>query len=237
MRRREATTKREAVLQSGGSIVLGTILALLWQLLGGSNSTVLGPQLPSFAEKVIQAPSDAGHEAEKSDPTENAPVKLAAKKEEARTVAAATDNLTLYLTVPKLGLYDHKVRNIRSEHALDLGAIKLPQTAFPWQKGPTNTYIICHRLGWPSTQSYHQCLNLPSMRRGDEVYLKDAKGRVYKYTVSEILTVTPYDTWVIKPVADREIVSLQTCIETLNDFYTLGPNWKARLIVRADRIR
>ena len=44
------------------------------------------------------------------------------------------------------------------------------------------------------------------------------------------------DTGVMKPVKGRNIVSLQTCIESLGDFYTLGPNWQACLTVRADRV-
>jgi sortase A len=145
------------------------------------------------------------------------------------------DDPTLFLTVPRLGIYNHTVRNDRSEAALDLGAIKLPDTDFPWQKGPTNTYIACHRLGWPGLESFHQCLNLPSMQKGDEIYLKDTLGRVYEYRVSEFLQVTPDESWVANRDSDREMVSLQTCIETFGDFATLGPNWAVRFIVRADR--
>ena len=160
----------------------------------------------------------------------------AAEEEEARTAAAAPDDPTLYLTVPRLGLYSHTVRNDRSEEALGLGAVKLPDTGFPWEQGDTNTYIACHRLGFPGTESYNQCLNLPSMRQGDEVFLQDTKGRTYKYQVSESLNVAPEDTWVANPVAGKDVVSLQTCTETLDDYATLGPNWAARFIVRADRV-
>ena len=69
-------------------------------------------------------------------------------------MAAAPDDPTLYLTVPRLGLYGDTVRNDRSEEALGLGAIKLPGTGFPWQKGDTNTYIACHRLGFLATESF-----------------------------------------------------------------------------------
>ena len=150
---------------------------------------------------------------------------------------AAPEDHTLYLTVPRLGLYDHTVRNDDSEAALDLGAVKLPRTGFPWQKGDTNTYIACHRLGWPGNESFHQCLNLPSMQKGDEILLKDANGTIYEYRVIEILIVEPGDSWVTEPVAGENMVSLQTCIETPDDPYTLGPNWSARFVVRAERIK
>jgi hypothetical protein len=33
-----------------------------------------------------------------------------------------------------------------------------------------------------------------------------------------------------------DIVSLQTCIENYGDYWTPGPNWFARYIVRAERV-
>ncbi len=149
--------------------------------------------------------------------------------------AASPEDPTLYLTVPKLGIYQHTVRNDRSEDALFLGAIKVPSTGFPWQEGH-HTYIACHRLGFPGTESFNQCLNLPSMQKGDEVILEDAQGKVYRYRVTETLTIKPSETWVMGPIEGREVVSLQTCLEAVGDFYTLGPNWAARYIVRADRV-
>ena len=132
---------------------------------------------------------------------------------------------------------NHTVRNENSESALGLGAIKLPDTPFPWEKGTKNTYIACHRLGFPGTQSFHQCLNLPLIRKGDEITLKDANGRTYEYRVSELLTtITPKDSWVMDPVEGRDMISLQTCLEAPGDFVSLGPNWEGRLIVRADRV-
>jgi len=149
---------------------------------------------------------------------------------------AVPSDPTLYLTVPRLGLYDHMVRNEDSEEALDLGAIKLPDTEFPWQKGDKNTYIACHRLGWPATESYNQCLNLPSIQEGNKIILKDANGTVYEYRVVETLTVEPEDNWVTDAVVGKDMVSLQTCIEAPDDLYTLGPNWSARFVVRAERV-
>jgi sortase A len=157
------------------------------------------------------------------------------ESEGAPTATSPQEDPTLYLTVPKLGIYKHTVRNDRSEDALSLGAIKLPKTSFPWQEGH-HTYIACHRLGFPRTESFNQCLNLPSMQKGDEVTLEDAQGKLYRYRVTETLTVGPSETWVTEPIAGREVVSLQTCLEAVGDFYTLGPNWAARYIVRADRV-
>jgi sortase A len=163
---------------------------------------------------------------------------LAAAREETSEEASTTaDDTTLYLTVPRLGIFNHTVRNERSEHALDLGAIKLPNIDFSWQEGDTNTYIACHRLGWPGYESYHQCLNLPSMKKGDKVILKDSEVKVYKYRASGAVVASPEQAVkVTKPFKRRQIVSLQTCIEAPGDFTTLGPNWSTRYIVRADRV-
>jgi sortase A len=143
---------------------------------------------------------------------------------------------TLYLTVPKLGIYDHTINNDMSEETLSLGAGKFPDTGFPWEEGDVNTYIGCHRLGYPNTESYLQCLDLPQMQEGDEIILKDTNGTVYNYQASEFLQVGPPEMWVTEPVEGRNIVSLQTCIEDYNDFSTLGPDWSVRYIVRADQV-
>ena len=187
-------------------------------------------------EETSDEPEQTDTSAIEQAPTDTTNQEKAAEEEETGQALAPPNDPTLYLTVPRLGIYGHTVRNDRSEAALDLGAAKLPDTSFPWQKGDTNTYIACHRLGWPGLESYHQCLNLPSMQKGDEVYLTDANGKVYEYRVSEFLQVSPNDTWVTKPEAGRKILSLQTCIESPNDFVTLGPNWTVRFIVRADRV-
>jgi sortase A len=211
-------------------LVLGGLRAYLFSGTSGGTSDTLLDQVDT--PTVGDAPDPIAEEtaAKKKKEAEEK-----AAREEAEEAAAPNDP-TLYLTVPRLGIYSHTVRNDRSEAALDLGAAKLPDTSFPWQKGDTNTYIACHRLGWPGLESYNQCLNLPSMQKGDEVDLRDANGTVYKYRVSEFLQVSPDDSWVTKPVAGKNMVSLQTCIEAPGDFVTLGPNWNVRFIVRGEQV-
>ena len=193
---------------------------------------------PTFEKAVEEVDEPAGDEEEapeKESSEEKSPEEEATEEKE-EPVPAAPDDPTLFLTVPKLGLYNHTVRNDDSEQALDLGAIKMPGTDFPWQEGDKNTYIACHRLGWPGTESHNQCLNLPSIREGDEIFLKDTNGMDYEYRVSETLTVGPRDSWVMEPLTGKDVLSLQTCIEAPGDFLTLGPNWLARFVVRAERI-
>lgn len=153
---------------------------------------------------------------------------------------AAPDDKTLLLTVPTLGVYGHTVRNDDSAAALDQGAIKLPSTGFPWEKG-ANTYIAGHRIGYRDTESYYQFYDLPNMKKGDEVILEDSEGRQYVYRVTRIFAVTPQENWVTAPVPGKDMVSLQTCTETVDDWQTISSNLMTsspdtgRLIVRAER--
>ncbi len=163
------------------------------------------------------------------------------KEKEEEAAPPPPEDPTLYMTVPKLGVYGHTVRNDDSQEALDAGAIKLPSTGFPWQEG-SNTYIAGHRIGWPWNETYYQFFDLPSMQKGDEVFLTDANGTRYEYRVSEIFAVSPDDTWVADPIAGRDVISLQTCTETPDDWWTIGPSLmesgpeSGRLVVRADRV-
>jgi sortase A len=194
------------------------------------------PLEPVVSPTISQAPEVVGEDpAEEEASEEGASTGEAVGEEDEEKGPAAPDDPTLYLTVPRLGMYDNTVRNDSSEEALDQGAVKLPYTGFPWQEEDTNTYIACHRLGWPGTQSYNQCLNLPAMQEGDQIFLKDTNGMVYRYRVVETLIVEPSDTWVTEPVAGKDMISLQTCIEAPDDLYTLGPNWSDRFVVRAER--
>ena len=195
-------------------------------------------------EEAVEEPAPVEEDAsqEESAAEKKAAEERAAAEEEERKAAMAPDDPTLFLTVPRLGIYGHTVRNDDSEFALDLGAIKVPGSGFPWEKENTNTYIACHRIGWPGTESYNQCLNLPAMQMGDEIFLQDTLGRVYQYRISEMRAVSPNDSWIANPVAGKDVVSLQTCTETPEDWWTIGPSLygggpeSGRLVAQAERV-
>ncbi|HKZ27464.1 MAG TPA: class E sortase [Rubrobacteraceae bacterium] len=207
------------------TLILGSLG--LYLLSGTTEETV-----DETAEQVETPPAE---EEPRETATEEEPVGEEPVEEEARAPAVPEDP-TLYLTVPKLGLYGHTVRNDDSEVALDMGAVKLPDTGFPWEQKDTNTYIACHRLGWPGNESYNQCLNLPLMQQGDQIFLEDSLGRAYEYRVTEALQITPQDTWIKRPSEGKDVVSLQTCIETLGNIWTMGPNWTARYVIQAEKV-
>ncbi len=172
----------------------------------------------------------AAAEAEKKN-TEDRTTQVSKPEEPQVKVPSDT---TMYLTIPKMGLYDVLVQDGTSETILSQGVGHLPGTGFPWIEG-SNTYIAGHRLGYPGTPSDLIFWDLPSLAAGDEVILEDTLGQTYTYRVSEILEVSPNDLSVTGSTGS-DIVSLQTCIENYGDYWTAGPNWFARYIVRAQRV-
>src|SRR5215211_4789537 len=138
------------------------------------------------------------------------------------------------LSVPAMGISDIPVVEGTSEASLSQGVGHVPGTGYPWVPG-SNTYIAAHRIGYPGTPSDHVFWNLPNLVQGDQILLTDSNGTTYTYAVSEIFEVSPADLSVTAPTGD-DVVSLQTCIEDYGDYWTPGPNWFVRYIVRAERV-
>ena len=158
-----------------------------------------------------------------------------AAAEQAAPAPAIPADTTMYLTVPKLGLNDIPVVEGTAEASLSQGAGHLSGSGYPWLED-SNTYIAGHRLGYPGTLSDHVFYYLPNLVEGDEIIITDSGGQTYTYAVSEILEVPITDLSVTTPVPGRDVVSLQTCIEDYGDYWTEGPNWFVRYVVRADRV-
>ncbi len=138
------------------------------------------------------------------------------------------------LSVPAMGISDIPVVEGTSEASLSQGAGHLPGTGYPWVAG-SNTYIAGHRIGYPGTASDHVFWNLPNLGQGDRILLTASDGTTYTYAVSEILEVSPTDLSVTAPTGG-DVVTLQTCIEDYGDYWTPGPNWYARYIVRGTMV-
>src|ERR671920_1749097 len=148
--------------------------------------------------------------------------------------ASAPADTLMSLSVPAMGISDIPVVEGTSEASLSQGAGHLPSTGYPWVSG-SNTYIAGHRIGYPGTPSDHVFWNLPNLVQGDQILLTDSNGMTYTYAVSEIFEVSPADLSVTAPTGE-DVVSLQTCIEDYGDYWTPGPNWFVRYIVRAERV-
>ena len=241
--------------RTGLYIFVGLVLAAVGSLayMGLGSALVGGPgTVERVQEPVVESPPSAVSEkpADDARAREQATREQAAEEradgqlaEEERAVAerreaevvVAPEDPTMYLTVPAIGIDNVPVINEDSEAALEAGTQHVTSSGFPWQEG-ANTYIAGHRIGYPGTASDRIFYNLPLLGMGDEVTLTDSNGEVYSYRVSEILEVTPLDTWVMSPVANRDVVSLQTCTENIGDYWTEGPNWFGRYVVRADKV-
>jgi sortase A len=230
-----------------GALILGLSVFGV-DLLGTENGPVGRVEAPATPDSTEQVQRAAQEEAAYITRARQAAAEQAAKEQAAEravraerraesqptpTPAVPTDT-TMYLTVPAIGLYDIPVLEGTSEAVLSQGVGHVPGTGFPWVDG-SNTYIAGHRLGYPGTVSDRVFYSLPSLAIGDEVILEDSLGQSYTYQVSEILEVAPTDLSVTAPTGG-DIVSLQTCIENYGDYWTEGPNWLARYIVRAERV-
>ena len=188
-------------------------------------------QEAAFMASAMKA---AAEEAAKQEAAERAEKGAAPRAAPPELQAAVPMDTTMYLTVPRLGLYDIPVLEGTSEAVLSQGVGHMPATGYPWAPG-SNTYIAGHRIGYPGTISDHVFWDLPSLALGDQVILEDSLGQSYTYEVSEILEVAPSDMSVTGPTGS-DVVSLQTCIENYGDYWTPGPNWYVRYIVRAERV-
>jgi sortase A len=211
-----------AVLTLGAFILFGTDLT---SQEGGVVERVEEPTLSEVPETGSEEPADEEKTAE--DEEERPP---------------PPDNPTMYLSIPKLGISDTLVLDdVSEEGGLAQGVGHLPGTGFPWLEG-ANTYIAGHRIGYPGTPSDHIFYNLPSLTEGDEITLRDTNDEEYTYRVTEVFTVTPFDLWVMDPVAGKDTVTLQVCTESLDDWWTIGPSLMSsgpesgRLMVRGELV-
>ena len=191
------------------------------------------------AEQAAAEQAAAEQAAAEQAAAEQAAAERRAERQESRaaeqTATAIPTDTTMYLTVPKIGLQDIPVVEGTTESSLSAGTGHLSGSGYPWVEG-SNTYIAGHRIGYPGTMSDRVFYSLPNLAAGDEILLTDSNGQTYTYAVSEILEVPITDLSVTYPVPGRDVVSLQTCIEDFGDYWTEGPNWNVRYVVRADRV-
>jgi sortase A len=137
---------------------------------------------------------------------------------------------TMKLSIPSMKHVDNVpvyTADAHNQPALRNGTLHLAGTGFPWQR-EANVYIAGHRLGYPRTKSFLVFWDLNRLRMGRRVVLTDSEGDRYIYRVYDRFVLGPDDASATKPVAGKNVVSLQTC--------TL-PSYKDRLIVRAELVR
>lgn len=144
--------------------------------------------------------------------------------------AGGPEDKTLELTIPKMGRIENDTvpdATGDDEQALkENAAIHLRGTGFPWQR-EANVYLAGHRLGYPGTDSFLAFYDLNKLEKGDKAFVTDSEGTKYTYEVYRQFIVGPSELYVTKPVAGRNILTLQTC--------TL-PDYSKRLIVQAELV-
>ncbi len=223
-----------------GLFTLGVIALLAIGALALAGSGMLTGADAQPAKRAIQptGAKEATPEpvAETTDKTERAVKEPAPAGDEASASASASApaDTMMSLSIPAMGISDIPVVEGTSEASLSQGAGHVPGTGYPWVPG-SNTYIAGHRIGYPGTPSDYVFWNLPNLGQGDQILLTDSNGTTYTYAVSEIFEVSPTDLSVTAPTGG-DVVSLQTCIEDYGDYWTPGPNWFVRYVVRADRV-
>jgi sortase A len=197
--------------------------------------------LTSETEEIVGQVEDEASEVvgEEESSTSGDDEDEAAEEDEDEAAPTPPDDPTMFLTIPKLGIVDALV--LGGEAGLELGVQRPEGVGAPWLPG-SNTYLTGHRVGFPGTGSDHIFYSLPALSEGDEIILRDTLDQEYKYEVTELFAVTPFDVWVMDPAADKDMLSLQTCTETPEDWWTIGPSLMSsgpesgRLIVRAEKV-
>jgi sortase A len=182
------------------------------------------PRVPVDAGKIDKAIAKQNQEARSR--TSVAEGSVARKK----VVPQGPSRKMLRMTIPKMA----QIRNDTIPYSVSdddkafrkHAAVHLRGTGNPWDR-QANVYIAGHRLGFPGTNSWLSFWDLNVLKKGDEIFITDAAGDRYVYKVFKVFIVAPDEVSVTRPLAGRNIVSLQTC--------TL-PDYSKRLIVQGEKV-
>ena len=184
------------------------------------------PEVPVAAGKVDRAIERENLKARQEKAKSRTGVRVIKKP----VVPRGPKNKTLRMTIPKMNqIRDDTIPYTGSDDKQamhDHAAVHLRGTGNPWNR-QANVYIAGHRLGFPGTNSWLAFWDLNVLEKGDEIYVTDATGKRYVYKVFKIFIVEPTRVSVIRPIAGKNILTLQTC--------TL-PDYSDRLIVRAEKV-
>jgi sortase A len=182
----------------------------------GGKDELAQKQKPS--EKVTEGKKEPPKMAKEAKGKQIAPKKGKVQRKVTNVLEPPKDK-TLKLTIPEMKhIEDDTIPTGKGTNEVlfhDYAAVHLRGTGFPWQR-TANVYIAGHRIGFPGTDSNLAFYDLEDLKKGDKVYVEDAKGREYTYQVFRKLDVEPANLSVLRPIKGKNIVSLQTC--TLPDY-------------------
>ena len=198
----------------------------------GADEHAGGADKNEFNVPVLKKNAPAAPEKASKKSALSVPARASGKntKKPQEPVMAGPKDKTLRLTIPKMRRVKDSVipyaRGDAEEVLRNHTAIHLKGTGYPWDK-EANIYVAGHRLGYLNTGSFLAFYDLNALEKGDDIYITDSTGKRYSYRVFKERVVDPTDTFIIRPVKNRNIVTLQTC--------TL-PDYSQRLIVQAKRV-
>ena len=133
----------------------------------------------------------------------------------------------MLLSIPKFRLENVPVGDSPSSPACTGGDDAPLRDRFPYERG-SNTYTAGHAADSDSSRIPNVFRNLRNLRQGDPIALRDAPGRTYTYRAYEYFVVDPRDIWITKPIAGKQILSLQTCFP--------APTFEKRLIAQGELV-
>jgi sortase A len=237
--RREGTIARftELVVNVLSLLVVGVGIVVAASFFVGSPQHDAEAEV-AVGEKVITAkaqpnvPVDAkiDRAIQRQKQREEPQTKGAAPQAKKRVVPRGPSRKMLRMTIPKMA----QIRNDTIPYSVSdddkafrkHAAVHLRGTGNPWDR-QANVYIAGHRLGFPGTNSWLAFWDLNVLKKGDRIFIRDAAGDRYVYKVFKVFIVDPDEVSVTRPLAGRNILSLQTC--------TL-PDYSKRLIVQAKKV-
>lgn len=216
--------KKITANRTGGMVAatLGalTLLVAAFLLLGqsflGDGSEAEARTNPKALSSLVEDSNGPGKSAKEAASKTSGRASLKAPKDDALTLTVSGMD-----RVDGVKVYDAPASD---NTTLDKGAMHIRGTGYPWQKG-ANVFIAGHRLGYRDTGSYLLFRDLDELENGDGIHLTDSENREYTYRVFKKFTVDPDAGEVMRPVKDKNVVSLQSC--------TL-PDYKERIIVQGE---
>ncbi len=133
---------------------------------------------------------------------------------------ASAKNGEHMLYIPKINVNQKIIETDRIQNVHE-NIWRFPDTSTPDEEG--NTVMLAHRYRTLGGRSESTFYNLPKLVADDNIYVA-WHNQIYIYVVSETMTVTPKDIWILDPT-DTPILTLYTCT----------PLWTAenRFVVRS----
>lgn len=133
------------------------------------------------------------------------------------------DKAFSYISIPEISVYKPVFLGASKKHLAE-GAAHIDGTALPTGEINTRSVIAGHR-GWRSDLMF---LNLNKLENGDRVFI-ERKGQTLEYKVVSKEIILPSEWQRLKPVENKEMLTLLTC-------HPIRASNPKRLLVNCERV-